>query len=53
MKLDEEKCRAKITYRNKPQATHYALKLAAAGMPGYPYKCPVCARWHLTTRGLS
>lgn len=53
MKADEAKCRAKITYRNKPQAFHYALKLTAAGMPQLPYKCPVCDRWHLTTRGLS
>ncbi len=48
----EENCRAKIRYRNKPQAVHYAWKLAAAGMPGVPYKCNVCDRWHLTTRGL-
>jgi len=50
--LAEENCKAKVRYRNKPQATHFALKLYAAGMPGVPYKCHVCDRWHLTTRGL-
>ena len=58
--IEAERCRSKKIFPNRMAAEYGAaasnhqmrtgIKLDTKGNPVSPYRCPVCAAWHLTAK---